>query len=134
MDCPDVDMLISFARAPGRHGAVRAHVWRCARCSDEVRLLRALVDVTMVLEPIPERLVDRVLGALPGESSVAPPPSPMPDFLPGHSALTFVMAVGTTMLAVLLTGDGASASLATVGAVSVVGAATALIEPRVLKL
>lgn len=130
MDCPDLDTLIVCARTPGGKGATAEHLSRCARCSDEVGLLRSLMGApTTVLRPIPERLVDRVLKALPDAS-----PPAGPEFLPGHAALTFVMAMGTTLLAVLLTGGGGSDPLPTLGVTFLVGAVAAHMEPRVLKL
>ena len=129
MDCPDLDTLIVCARTPGGKGATAEHLSRCARCSDEVGLLRSLMGAPTVLGPIPERLVDRVLKALPDAS-----PAARPEFLPGHAALTFVMAMGTTLLAVLLTGGGGSDPLPTLGVIILVGAVAAHMEPRVLKL
>lgn len=129
MDCPDLDTLIAFARTPGGKGATAEHLSRCARCSDEVGLLRSLLGVPTVPRPVPERLVDRVLEALPDAS-----PPAGPEFLPGHAALTFVMAMGTTLLAVLLTGGGGSDPLPTLGVTFLVGAVAAHMEPRVLKL
>lgn len=129
MDCPDLDTLIAFARTPGGKGATAEHLSRCARCSDEVGLLRSLLGVPTVPGPVPERLVDRVLEALPDAS-----PPAGPEFLPGHAALTFVMAMGTTLLAVLLTGGGGSDPLPTLGVTFLVGAVAAHMEPRVLKL
>ncbi|MBT8396748.1 MAG: hypothetical protein KJN92_07270 [Gemmatimonadetes bacterium] len=69
MSCPDIDSLVDFHATRGPDREFEAHLENCAFCRSDLEILGRISAAFRPEAEVPERLIRRVMAALPGPDS-----------------------------------------------------------------